>query len=156
MGHVAIQLAKWRGAHVITTVSADKREFVAELGADETIDYRQRDFTEAAKDVDVVLDTVGGDYGERSLRVLRSGGLLVTAVDRTNRELAAKARAAGTRFAGVAVDPDPVALQHLADLAEQGKLRVHVQRTFPLDQAVAAHELLDGGHVQGKLAIVLG
>jgi NADPH:quinone reductase-like Zn-dependent oxidoreductase len=156
VGHIAVQLAKHLGAYVLTTASAGKREFVAALGADEVIDYRQQDFVEQAGEVDVVLDTVGGEYGERSLRVLRPGGLLVTAIDRANTTLAAKAEAAGRRFAGIAVDPDPVALQRLADLAEQRKLHVHVQQTFPLEEVAAAHRLLDQGHIQGKLALTVG
>jgi NADPH:quinone reductase-like Zn-dependent oxidoreductase len=156
VGHIAVQLAKWRGAHVITTASAAKREFVTELGADEVIDYQRTDFTRTLEEIDVVLDTVGGDYGERSLAVLRPGGLLVTAVDRLNAELAAKAEAAGRRFAGIAVDPDPIALQQLVDLVEQDKLRIHVAASFPFARIVDAHRLLEGGHVQGKIVLTLG
>jgi NADPH:quinone reductase-like Zn-dependent oxidoreductase len=155
IGWIAVQLAKWLGAHVITTASARKLEFVTGLGADEVIDYRQDDFAEAVDDVDVVLDTVGGDYGQRSLAVLRPGGLLVTAVDRVNATLTAAAEAAGKRFAGIAVDPDPVALQQLADLSEQGSLRVHVRQTFPLEQVADAHKLLGNGHVQGKVVLTI-
>lgn len=80
VGHVAIQIAKALGAHVITTASGGKRKFVEEFGADEVIDYTAVDFTEAVRDIDVVLDTIGGDTVERSLDVLRPGGHLVTAV----------------------------------------------------------------------------
>jgi NADPH:quinone reductase-like Zn-dependent oxidoreductase len=156
VGHIAIQLAKLRGAHVITTASVAKRDFVTELGADEVIDYRRTDFTRAVEEVDVVLDPVGGDYGERSLTVLRPGGMLVTAVDRLNAELAAKAEAAGRRFAGIAVDPDPVGLSALAELAERGQLRVHVESAFPFARVADAHRLLEGGHVQGKLVLTVG
>jgi NADPH:quinone reductase-like Zn-dependent oxidoreductase len=133
-----------------------KRDFVTELGADEVIDYRRTDFTRAVEEVDVVLDPVGGDYGERSLTVLRPGGMLVTAVDRLNAELAAKAEAAGRRFAGIAVDPDPVGLSALAELAERGQLRVHVESAFPFARVADAHRLLEGGHVQGKLVLTVG
>ena len=74
VGHVAIQIAKALGAHVITTASGSKREFVEKLGADEVIDYTAVDFTEAARDIDVVFDTIGGRTVERSLEVLRPGG----------------------------------------------------------------------------------
>ncbi len=155
VGHVAIQLAKSLGAHVITTAGPGKREFVEELGADEVIDYTAVDFAEAVSDVDVVLDTLGGDTVERSLGVLRPGGHLVTAVAEGDSTLIAKFEAAGMRFSGIAVDPDPVALRGLADLAEQGKLRVHVQEAFPFERVADAHRLLDGGHLQGKLVLTV-
>ncbi|AUI58571.1 NADP-dependent oxidoreductase [Amycolatopsis sp. BJA-103] len=155
VGHVAIQIAKALGAHVITTASGSKREFVEEFGADEVIDYTAVDFAEAVRDIDVVFDTLGGDTVERSLGVLRPGGHLVTAVAEEDAELAARYEAAGVHFSGVAVDPDPVALRGLVELAEQGKLRVHVQETFPFERVADAHRLLDGGHLRGKLVLTV-
>jgi NADPH:quinone reductase-like Zn-dependent oxidoreductase len=155
VGHVAIQIAKALGAHVIATASGSKREFVEALGADEVIDYTAVDFAEAVRDIDVVLDTIGGDTVERSLEVLRPGGHLVTAVAEEDSELAAKYEAAGMRFSGIAVDPDPVALRGLVELVEQGRLRVHVQETFPFERVADAHRLLDRGHLQGKLVLTV-
>jgi len=155
VGHVAIQIAKALGAHVITTAGAGKREFVEGLGADEVIDYAAVDFAEVVRDVDVVLDTIGGDTAERSLAVLRQGGHLVTAVAEDNPELIARTEAAGMRFSGVAVDPDPVGLRALVDLVDQGKLRVHVQEVFPFERVADAHRLLDGGHLQGKVVLTV-
>lgn len=155
VGHVAIQIAKALGAHVITTASASKRKFAEEIGADEVIDYTTADFTKAARDIDVVLDTLGGDTAERSLGVLRPGGHLVTAVADEDAELAAEYEAAGMRFSGIGVDPDPVALRGLAELVEQGRLRVHVQQTFPFERVADAHRLLDDGHLQGKLVLTI-
>jgi NADPH:quinone reductase-like Zn-dependent oxidoreductase len=155
VGHVAIQIAKALGAHVIATASGSKREFVEGLGADEVIDYTTVDFAGAVRDIDVVLDTLGGDTAGRSLAVLRPGGHLVTAVAEEDSELAATFEAAGLRFSGIAVDPDPVALRGLAELAEQGRLRVHVQETFPFERVADAHRLLDGGHLQGKLVLTV-
>ncbi|MGW3129836.1 NADP-dependent oxidoreductase [Streptomyces sp. NPDC001076] len=155
VGHVAIQIAKALGAHVIATASGRKRKFVEGFGADEVIDYTAVDFTEAVRDIDVVLDTIGGDTAERSLQVLRPGGHLVTAVAEEDTELIAKYEAAGMRFSGIGVDPDPVALRGLVDLVEQGRLRVHVQETFPFERVADAHRLLDGGHLQGKLVLTV-
>ncbi|MEU2306157.1 MULTISPECIES: NADP-dependent oxidoreductase [Streptomyces] len=155
VGHVAVQIAKALGAHVIATAGGRKREFVEELGADEVIDHTAVDFTEAVRDVDVVLDTIGGDTVERSLDVLRPGGHLVTAVAEEDLALAARYEAAGMRFSGIAVDPDPVALRGLVGLVEQGRLRVHVQRTFPFERVADAHRLLDAGHLQGKLVLTV-
>ncbi|WP_328616905.1 NADP-dependent oxidoreductase [Amycolatopsis sp. NBC_00355] len=155
VGHVAIQLAKALGAHVIATASTGKREFVEGFGADEVIDYTAVDFAEAVRDIDVVLDTIGGDTAGRSLAVLRPGGHLVTAVAEEDAELAAEFEAAGRRFSGIGVDPDPVALRGLADLVEQGKLRVHVQETFPFERVADAHRLLERGHLRGKLVLTV-
>lgn len=155
VGHVAIQLAKALGAHVIATAGGSKREFVEKLGADEVIDYTAVDFTEVVSDIDVVLDTLGGDTVQRSLGVLRPGGHLVTAVAEEDAELAAEFEAAGMRFSGIAVDPDPVALRGLVELVDQGKLRVHVQEVFPFERVADAHRLLEGGHLQGKLVLTV-
>ncbi|MEU4253039.1 NADP-dependent oxidoreductase [Amycolatopsis sp. NPDC026612] len=155
VGHIAIQIAKALGAHVLTTVSGSKREFAEGLGADEVIDYRTADFTEVAGDIDVVLDTIGGDTASRSLEVLRPGGHLVTAVAEEDTELIAEFEAAGRRFSGIAVDPDPVALRQLVELVEQGRLRVHVQETFPFDRIADAHRLIERGHLRGKIVLTV-
>ncbi|MFI8930746.1 NADP-dependent oxidoreductase [Streptomyces sp. NPDC053474] len=155
VGHVAIQISKAYGAHVIATASGSKRAFVEGLGADEVIDHTRVDFTEKVRDIDVVLDTIGGDTVERSLDVLRPGGHLVTAVAEEDTGLIARYEAAGMRFSGIAVEPDPVALQGLVALVEQGKLRVHVQQTFPFERVADAHRLLDRGHLQGKVVLTV-
>jgi hypothetical protein len=121
VGHLPVQIAKARGAHVLGTASAAKHDFVAGLGADELIDYRATDFAAHAGGMDVVLDTVGGATARRSIGVLRPGGLLVTIVGRRDVGLATRTEAAGRRFAGVSVEPDYPALEALADLAESGK-----------------------------------
>ncbi|GHA69265.1 hypothetical protein GCM10010372_80870 [Streptomyces tauricus] len=122
---------------------------------DEVIDYTAVDFTEAVRDIDVVLDTIGGDTVERSLDVLRPGGHVVTAVAEEDKDLVARYEAAGMRLICLAVDPDPVALRELVALVEQGRLRVHVQETFPFERVADAHRLLDGGHLRGKLVLTL-
>lgn len=155
VGHVAVQIAKALGAFVIATASRSKRKFVEGLGADEVIDYTAVDFTQQVRDVDVVLDTIGGETVARSLEVLRPGGHLVTAVAEDDAELVATYEAAGMRFSGIAVDPDPVALRGLVALVEQGRLRVHVQKTFPFERVADAHRMLDGGHLRGKLVLTL-
>lgn len=156
VGHVAVQIAHALGAHVIGTASAGKLAFVRDLGADEVIDYQAGDFAAAARDVDVVFDTVGHGYAERSLPVLRPGGVLVTAVERANAELPAKFAAAGRRFAGVAVEPDRAGLERLTELVEAGKLRPHVSQTLPLREAARAHEILGAGSVTGKIVLAMG
>ena len=154
VGHIAVQIAKARGAFVLATASAEKRDFVKWLGADQVIDYRRGDFSTSVRDVDVVLETIGADNAERSLQVLKPGGHLITIVDRANEALAGRTRAAGFKFSGVTVEPDHQGLEELARLVDGGKLRIHVERTFPLEQARAAHELL-ASHLKGKIVLTM-
>jgi NADPH:quinone reductase-like Zn-dependent oxidoreductase len=155
VGHLAVQIAKGLGAHVIATASAGKAELVRSLGADEIVDYQKEDFAEKVRDVDVVLESVGGDYAERSLRTLRPGGLLVTIVERSNAALARKVQAAVRRFAGLSVEPDYPALEKLAEWVDAGRLKVVVEQVFPLDQVAEAHARLDRGGIAGKLVLSL-
>jgi NADPH:quinone reductase-like Zn-dependent oxidoreductase len=153
VGHIAVQIAKARGAYVIGTASAGKHDFLRGLGADELIDYRSVPFEEVVQDVDVVLDAVG--YGERSRSVLRPGGAFVTVVEHWNAELRAAVEAAGRRFVGVSVEPDPAGLAELTALVDKGLLRPQVEATLPLEDAAKAHELVDGGHTLGKIVLTL-
>lgn len=155
VGHLAVQIAKSRGAYVIGTASAGKHEFVRGLGADEMIDYRAVDFVEEVRDVDVVFEVIGGDYAMRSVRVLKPGGLLITAVERSNAALAAAVEKAGRRFAGITVEPDHVGLEAMAQLVDAGRLRIHVDRVFPMTEIVAAHALLESAHLKGKLVLTV-
>ncbi|MFG3059728.1 NADP-dependent oxidoreductase [Streptomyces sp. NPDC048231] len=155
VGHVAVQIAKARGAHVIGTASAGKHDFVRGLGADELIDYHDTDFAEAVRDVDVVLDTVGGDYVQRSLRTLRKGGILVTILPRGSKELAGQAEALGVRATEMLVDADRHGMRTVAELVEAGKLRATIAGTFPLAEAAKAHELGDTGRTTGKLVLLM-
>ena len=156
VGHLAVQITKTLGAHVIATASAAKVDFVRGLGADEIIDYKATDFARAVKDVDVVLELVGRDYGTRSIEVLRKGGLLVSALP-MNAQLAEVAEAtirAGRRFTKITVEPDSIGLERLASLVEDGKLRVHVSHRIPLEEAARAHALLESGSTIGKIVLV--
>ncbi|MFC5146790.1 NADP-dependent oxidoreductase [Streptomyces aureoversilis] len=153
VGHFAVQIAKARGAHVIAMASAPKHDFVRGLGADEIIDYRTTDFTEAVKDVDVVFDS--SSEGVRSLAVLRPGGTLVSIMEHWNQELAAQVEAAGRNFAGISVEPDYASLEAIAALVDAGRIRPHVAGTFPLAEAAAAHEAVGSGRTQGKIVLTV-
>ena len=154
VGHIAVQIAKARGAHVTVTASRSKTALLHALGADDVLDYQAVDFTSKVKDLDVVFDLVGGDYGRRSLRTLRPGGVLVSPVDPMNARLAEDAELAGVRFAGIMVEPDHVALEALADLVDDGRLTVHLQHTFAFDDIAEAHRLVETGHMTGKVVLI--
>ncbi|MCX5262844.1 NADP-dependent oxidoreductase [Streptomyces sp. NBC_00199] len=155
VGHVAVQIAKARGAYVIGTASAGKHGFLRELGVDETIDYRETDFTEAVKDVDVVLDTLGGDTSVDSLRVLRPGGIVVSILPVGSGELHDEAERLGVRAVRMLVDADRAGMREIARLVEAGQLRATIAGTFPLADAAEAHRLGDTGRTAGKLVLTV-
>ncbi|MZE73814.1 NADP-dependent oxidoreductase [Streptomyces sp. SID5789] len=155
VGHVAVQIAKARGAHVIGTASAGKHEFLRSLGADETVDYRETDFTEAVKDVDVVLDTIGGDTSLRSLRVLRPGGVVVSILPVGSDEFFEEAGRLGVRAVRMLVDADRTGMEAVAGLVEAGKLKATIEKTFPLAEAAEAHALGETGRTTGKIVLVV-
>ncbi|MFV0126837.1 NADP-dependent oxidoreductase [Streptomyces sp. HMX112] len=157
VGHLAVQIAKARGAYVIGTARADKHAFLRGLGADELIDYREADFAEAAGEVDLVLDTIGtDDYRERSLRTLRPGGLLVSLLPVGGAELTARAERLGVRATLLLVEADHAGMNAIAGLVEAGSLRAAVAGTFPLADAARAHELGETGRTAGKLVLTMG
>ncbi len=153
VGHVAVQVAKARGAYVIGTASAGKHDFLRDLGADELIDHRSTDFADVVRDVDVVLDLVGGDYSVRSIPVLAPGGLLLTIPGGAAEEARRAARAAGVRGTWMLVEPDHHGLERLGALVEEGRLRVEVERVLPLAEAARAHRLGEAGRTRGKIVL---
>lgn len=154
VGHLAVQIAKARGAYVIGTASAGNHDLVRSLGADEMIDYRAADFADAVRDADVVLDVIGGDYPERSLRVLRRGGVLVSLLP-LPPGVPSRAAEAGVRAEVMLVEADHAGMTAIADLVTAGKLRPVVAATFPLAEAAKAHETGGTGHVAGKLVLTM-
>jgi NADPH:quinone reductase-like Zn-dependent oxidoreductase len=155
VGHVAVQIAKARGAYVIGTASTEKHAFLRGLGADELIDYREVDFTEAVSEVDVVLDAIGGDYSVRSLRTLRKGGMLVSIKPRGQEKFVAPARELGVRAEALLVEADHAGMTAIASLVATGTLRPTIAATFPLADAAKAHELGETGHTTGKIVLVV-
>ncbi|TIS94719.1 MAG: NADP-dependent oxidoreductase, partial [Mesorhizobium sp.] len=141
VGHLAVQIAKARGAWVIATASPDKLEYVRSIGADEVVDYTNGDFTERVRDIDLVLDAMGGDHADRSLKVLREGGVLVSLLN-VHDATRAKAGERNIRVERMSVVPDREGLVELARLVDARKLAVHVAKAFPLNQAGAAHAFL--------------
>ncbi|WP_372407034.1 NADP-dependent oxidoreductase [Streptomyces luteireticuli] len=153
VGHLAVQIAKARGAHVIGTASAARHAFLHRLGADLAIDYRTTDFATAVRDVDVVLDTIGGDYRERSLRTLRRGGTLVSLQPYGRRELAEQAGPFGVRAEVMIVESDHAGMAAVARLVADGELRAEIAGTFPLADAARAHAAGETGRTAGKLVL---
>ncbi|MCQ4209047.1 NADP-dependent oxidoreductase [Streptomyces longispororuber] len=155
VGHVAVQIAKARGAYVIGTASAAKHDFVRGLGADEVVDYRTADVTQEVGDVDVVLDPLGGEERLRSLEVLRPGGILVSILPGNFGEVTERAAELGVRATDMLVEHDQAGMAAVAELVEAGKLRVHVSGTYPLAEAAKAHAEGETGRVTGKLVLTV-
>ncbi|MFF7356788.1 MULTISPECIES: NADP-dependent oxidoreductase [Streptomyces] len=155
VGHVAVQIAKARGAYVIGTASAAKHDFLREIGVDEPVDYRSTDVTEAVRDVDVVLDTLGGDTSVDSLKVLRPGGVVVSILPVGSQEFHDEAARLGVRAVRMLVDADRAGMRAVAELAESGKLKATIAGTFPLADAAKAHEVGDTGRTTGKLVLLV-
>ncbi|MFI6953151.1 NADP-dependent oxidoreductase [Nocardia sp. NPDC050408] len=153
VGHFAVQIAKARGAHVIGTASAANHEFLREIGADETIDYRTTDFTETVHGVDVVLDSIDDQNSLRSLHTLRPGGLLVSLRAFGAIELATEAKQLGVRAVRMLVQDDHAGMIALAKLAESGALRPAVAGVYPFEEVAKAHALGETSRTVGKLVL---
>jgi NADPH:quinone reductase-like Zn-dependent oxidoreductase len=152
VGHLAVQIAKARGANVIATARAEQADWLRELGVERTIDYRSERFEDLVADLDAVID-FPGSYGERSLPVLRPGGMLVSVPSGMPREVLDLAARGERRATGFLVEPDPVGLAGLSHLVETGQLQVKVDRVFDLDRAADAHRLAEAGHSGGKIVL---
>ena len=150
VGHIAVQLAKWKGAHVIGTASAGNHEFVRKLGVDQVIDYNTERFEDVVQPVDVVLDTMGGDTQERSWKVLKRGGILVSIA---NPPKAASAAEHGVRQAFVFTQPNAAQLSEIAQIADAERLKVIVETVLPLSDATRGQELSERGHGRGKIVL---
>lgn len=150
VGTFAVQLAKARGANVIGTASESNQAFLREIGADRTVDYRARKFEEVVKDVDVVLDTVGGDTLERSFKVVKPGGRIVSIVDNPARF---QTPGISVRASSILVKPDAEELAKIASMVDEGKIKPFVSEIVPLAEARRAHELSQGGHTRGKIVL---
>lgn len=150
IGSVAIQLAKHLGAYVATTASADDKEFVTTLGANEVIDYKKEAFEELLKDYDAVFDTVGGETYKKSFLVLRKGGVLVSMLEPPNEELVQQYGVTSIAQQ-TAINKDRLAIA--TQLVEQGVIKVHIDTVFPLAQAGQALEYLQTNHSRGKVVV---
>jgi NADPH:quinone reductase-like Zn-dependent oxidoreductase len=153
VGSYAIQLAQRVGAKVIATVLTRDIDYIQSLHVDQVIDVQKMRFEEKARDVDVVIDTIGGDTLDRSFEVLKSGGVLVSSVAVPDKDKAAQRRIRGVFFL-VAVTSE--GLTRIADLLDSGRLTVNVGEVLPLSKASLAHEMLAGkSHKHGKIVLAV-
>ena len=152
VGAYAVQLARWRGAHVTGTASADNLEFVRSLGAEKVIDYNATRFETVLKDLDAVIDTVGGDLPERSFQVIRPGGIFVTVAARLAED-AGKAQNIRAVGAGRASADK---LKQVSEIIEAKQLKPVTGAILPFVEAHEAHELSQVGHGRGRIILQIG
>lgn len=153
VGAIAVQLAKARGAHVTATASAGKMALVRGLGADEVIDYHAQDVAKAARDMDVVFDTMGGAVQEASWASLKPGGILVSIAAPPPAD---RASAEGKRSAFVFIKPSAPILRDLAVMVDASLIRPLIGAEFSLNDAAKAQEFSEGGHATGKIVLYVG
>ncbi len=151
VGSMAVQLGHWKGAYVIATASAANLDFLRSIGADEVIDYTTTSVEDAVHDVDVVVDTVGGEVTAHSWSALKPGGILVTIAGMADAETAA---ARGVRAEAVArsTETRPI-LEELGKLVASGDLKPEIQQIFPLEQAALAQAASETGHGRGRILL---
>jgi NADPH:quinone reductase-like Zn-dependent oxidoreductase len=156
VGHLAVQIAKARGAFVIGTASAAKHDFVRDLGADEVVDYTATPVHEVVSAVDVVIQMFGGDAGREALNCLRPNGILVSAQAAWTPGLFERAQELGVHAYDYLVEPDATGLEAVADLVENGRLRVHIAAQYPLSKAARALQTIGAGRTSGKIVLLVG
>jgi NADPH:quinone reductase-like Zn-dependent oxidoreductase len=156
VGSFAVQIARWHGAYVVGTASAENRDFLLRLGANEVIDYRHAPFEQAVREVDVVLDTIGGETRERSWQVLKPTGILVSLPGPIpESEEAAHGKRGGRRGVFFIVQPNREQLGKIAALIDSGAIRPVIAETIPLAKARQAFERGVAGHTRGKLVLAV-
>ncbi len=155
VGHYAVQIAKHLNAYVIATSSAANRDFVLGLGADEHIDYKAQPFETATGNIDFVLDTIGGEYIDRSLQVMKKGGTIISIVSGMNETVTPKANALGINGHNTRVRPNAENMATIAGLLQKGIIKSHVSKVFPFEQMAEAHLQLESGRTVGKVVLVL-
>ncbi|GHO59930.1 NADP-dependent oxidoreductase [Ktedonobacter robiniae] len=153
VGLFAVQFARWKGAQVIGTASTPNVDFVRSLGAETVVDYTTTPFEQVVRDVDVVLDSIGGNVLERSLHVVRRGGILVSLLVSPSQEQAQALGIRATKNTALLPYPSTRLLGDIEQLLVKGQARTVIARTFPLHQAERAHELSQSGHGRGRIVL---
>lgn len=156
VGHFAVQFARHLGAHVVATASTANHEWLRELGANEVLDYHDAGYETLIKDMDGIVELVGGGADVPLAAGLRPGGIIVAVPGGVSEELTAAVEAVDGHASAFLVEPDGAALAPIAALIDAGEVRVEVARTFPLEQADRAHELGETNRTRGKIVLTLG
>jgi NADPH:quinone reductase-like Zn-dependent oxidoreductase len=153
VGHYAVQIAKHLGAYVVGTSSAANRDFVLSLGTDEHIDYKAQLFEDVAPKADAILDAIGGAHIDRSLKVLKEGGTIVSLPSGNSQDVGEKAAKQNKKGIFFLVHSDGNDMQQLASMLSDGRLRSHLAKVFSFDEVRKAHEMIENGKTAGKIVM---
>ncbi len=153
VGSFAVQFARWKGARVVGTAGVANVEFVRSLGAETVIDYTSTPFEQVVHDVDLVLDTVGGETLQRSMYVVKRGGTLVSLLGQPSQEKAQELGIRAMKNTAALPFPSSDLLQTIAQLIDEGQVKATIARIFPLHEAGLAHELSQTGHGRGRIVL---
>jgi len=153
VGHLAVQLAKWAGAHVTGTASLHNHEFLVELGCDHLVDYNNEDIADHATEMDLIIDCVGGEAGIQALTCLKPEGVLVTLPSVTKEQIIAAGEAQRRRVEPILCGPNSEQLSKIAELVADEQIHLHLAGSYPIEQVADAFHLSAEGHVCGKLIL---
>jgi len=156
VGHFAVQIAKQFGAYVIGTASAANNEFLKSLGVDQTVDYTREDFSQTLRDIDIVLDPIGGETTIKSLQVLKPGGTLVSIVSGVKAEAQSIAGENNIAAKNYLVHSSGEDTEQLAVLLKEGKLKPTISGRYTLEQMPEAHRKIETGKTRGKIVVNVG
>jgi NADPH:quinone reductase-like Zn-dependent oxidoreductase len=155
VGHYAVQMSKYLGAVVTGTASGKNNDFVLSLGASRCIDYEKQHFEDVLHDFDFVLDTIGGEYTDRSLKVLKPGGTIICIPSGTSETIAEKARKKGMIGSHFQVKSDGKNMKEISTLLEKGIVKSFISKTFSIDEIQAAHLQIETGRTKGKIVLTV-
>jgi NADPH:quinone reductase-like Zn-dependent oxidoreductase len=152
IGHIAVQLAKHLGAYVASTISSNDIDFVKSIGADMAIDYKSQKFEEMIHGFDAVFDTVGEETTDKSFRVLKKNGILVSMLGEPNQK---QAQDYGVTAIGQNTKTTSPKLNRLKELVETGAIKPHIDKVFPFERIRQAFKHLEKNHPRGKVVLAL-
>lgn len=155
VGHLAIQLAKWKGATVIGTASASSHAFISSLGCDQILDYTQQNVAEIVQNIDLIIDGVGGQTAIDALACLNKSGRMVTLPSVTKDQVIAAGTELGITVLPIRVEPNAAQLSSLAELVAKQLLHLKIAATYPLDKAAVAFNDIASGHTKGKVILTV-
>jgi NADPH:quinone reductase-like Zn-dependent oxidoreductase len=155
VGHFAVQMARILGAYVIGTASGINRDFVLNLGASEHIDYQVQHFEDVLNNIDFVLDTIGGEYMDRSMNVLKPGGTIFCIPSGASENIAEKAKARGLNGSTFRVHSNGQNMKEISDLLQKGLVKSYISKRYSFDEIPSAHLQIETGKTKGKVVVVL-
>jgi NADPH:quinone reductase-like Zn-dependent oxidoreductase len=155
VGHYAVQMSKYLGAYVVGTASGKNRDFILSLGASEHIDYEKQRFEDVLHGIDFILDTIGGDYIDRSLKVLKPGGTIISIPSGASENITEKAKAKGMNGYQFTIQSNGKNMKEISNLLKKGIVKSYIAKIFPFDEIQSAHLQIETRKTKGKVVVTL-